>query len=106
MNKKAQAVLASCVLAGSVILTGVMIYLAVVFPRRVAVWADQGKQLSSGEMLMVNLSNMVTTFGLPLLGLLMLLGVASLIWLVVALGAMRKDSANTASHGTLAGSRP
>jgi hypothetical protein len=94
MNKKTQAVIASCVLAGSVLVTGVILYLAVAFPRTVAVWADQGRELSAGEMLMANLSNLAKTSGLPLLALLMLSLVASLVWLVVSIRESGGDSAN------------
>ena len=97
MCRKMQAGIASSALAGSVIIMGAMIYLAFAFPKTVAVWADQGRQLTAVEVFIANLSNMVKSFGFPLLGLLTLLGVASLVWLVVSISGMRNDAANTAS---------
>ena len=106
MMKKMQAVIAACVVAGSVILIGITVHLAFLFPKTVAVWADQGKQLSVLEQFMANFSNLAKVFGLPILGLLMLVTVASLVWLAVSIAGKQKESANTASHGTLANSRP
>jgi len=85
MNRKTKIVTASCLLGGSIILLAAVIYLVFVFPKTIAVWADQGQQLSAAEMLMVKLTNLSRDFALPILGLLVLLIVALPVWLAEAM---------------------
>ena len=100
MNRKTQKTTAACLLSGSIILIGGVIYLAFVFPKTGEEWMHQARQLSTPEMFMVNVSHLTIDLGLPVLGLLMFSIVASLVWLVVAIQAKRKDSANQQMHGT------
>jgi type II secretory pathway component PulF len=94
MNKKTQITIASCLLCCLIFPLGAVIYLAFVFPGTIRVWAVQGKRLNAAEQFTVSLSNLSRNFGLPFLGLLTLLFIASLIWLAVAIRAKRKDSGN------------
>jgi hypothetical protein len=72
-------------LGGSIILLAAAIYLVFVFPNTIAVWENQGTQLSAAENFMVRLTSLSRDFALPILGLLMLLIVALPVWLADAL---------------------
>jgi type II secretory pathway component PulF len=94
MNRKTQVTTASCLLGGAIILIGAVMYLGFVFPKTIAVWADQGRHPNTAEMFVVNVSNLVRVFGFPILGMLMLAIVASLVWLAVSAHSKREDAAN------------
>lgn len=94
MNQKTQAVIAGCILAGTVLLLAAVIYLAFWFPHTAAVLAEQGRQLSLAERSMVSLSRLSQQPGLPLLTTLAFSFVGSLVWLIVAMQKGRKESAN------------
>jgi hypothetical protein len=52
MNK-IKITLASCLLGGSILLLGAVLYLYSVFPRTVQIWMDAGRQLTAAEQFMV-----------------------------------------------------
>jgi len=97
MNKKTQITMASCLLSGSVILIGAIIYLAFVFPKTEHLWMKQGRltsQLSATEMLMVNASKMCKTLGFILVPAFLLAIIGSATWAVLAVRRNRQESAN------------
>ena len=94
MNQKAQAVIAGCTLAGTVLLLVAVIYLVFLFPHKAAVWADQARQLSVVEQSMVSLSTLSKQLVFPLLTALALSFVGSLVWLIVAMQTGRGESAS------------
>lgn len=100
MNKGIQAFIAICLLAGAVILLAAEMYLIYPFPKTIAVWAEQNRQLSPGEQIMVNLSRNAQELGLPVLAIVAFLLLGSLVSLVVALHGKGMESANQPTRAT------
>lgn len=106
MNKKTQITMASCLLSGSVILIGVIIYLAFVFPKTEEMWKEQGRltgqvsTLSATQMIMVNVSDICKTFGFILIPALFLTVIGCATWAVLAARRNRQESANQGMEHT------
>jgi type II secretory pathway component PulF len=72
-----------CALLAGLCLVGVA-YLSFVFPKKVALWADEGRDLSSADQLLANLSSLCTSNGVVLLPVLLLVVVGCVVWSVKA----------------------
>jgi len=77
-------------------ITGV-IYLALVFPRTIAVWADEGRSLPIIKRLLVEMSHFCRSFGLLLVPILLLAVVGCGIWALRAGMANKRDTARKSS---------
>ena len=99
MKKIQSCVAAVLALFGVLALAGV-IHLAFVFPKTVAVWADEGRALSVVQQALVNLSSLCKSLGLLLVPVLLLAIVGCGVWAVLAGAAVTKESANQETHGT------
>jgi len=100
MNKKTQITMASCLLSGSAILIGAIIYLASVFPKTEELWKEQERRLSATEMLIVNVSNICKTCGFILIPTLLLTIIGCATWAVFAARRNRQESANQGMEHT------
>jgi len=72
-----------CAFLAGLCLAGV-VYLSFVFPKKVALWADEGRALSSADQLLANLSSLCKSSGMLLLPVLLLVVVGCAIWAVKA----------------------
>ncbi|OVE74836.1 hypothetical protein BVX97_06140 [bacterium E08(2017)] len=63
----------------ALLLTG-MAYMTFVFPKTVAQWADQGRELSSLEYMLANLSDFSTSYGLFIIPLLLIAFLGCIVW--------------------------
>jgi len=89
--KKIQTYLAGFLaMLGTLILAGV-VYLMFIFPRTMAVWADEGRALSGVEQALANLSDTCKSFGVLLIPILILSVIGSGVWAVVS-RAPRSDA--------------
>ena len=82
MNK-GQSVLAGVFLLITGGMAGLVIYLAFVFPKILAIWEQEARALSAVQKLIVNFSDFCTQYGLIILPLFLLSFLASLVWLLV-----------------------
>ena len=62
-SKQTDATFAGVLLAAALAALGGAIYLAYVFPKKIAAWAESGRELSNVEALIVNLAVFCATFG-------------------------------------------
>lgn len=83
----------------AVLALGGVIYLAFVFPKTVAVWADEGRALSVAEQTLANLSSLCVAFGLFLAPALLLGVVGCAVWAVYAANRTGHESANRRMGG-------
>jgi type II secretory pathway component PulF len=86
-------------LISALVLAGVF-HLAFIFPKTVAVWADEGRDLSVVQTTLVNLSEVCKSFGLFVIPILLLIFIGCSIWAVIAGMAMQRKSANNALDDT------
>jgi type II secretory pathway component PulF len=92
--KRTQVLFASAVgLLAALGLAGVL-YLAFIFPKTVALWADEGRALSGGEQTLANLGKICTSSGLILIPVLLLAIIGCAVWLVFATARERQESVN------------
>ena len=71
MNK-GQAVISGVLAIILAVMAGIVIYMAFVFPKALAIWEQEARELTSLQMMMVNLSDFCTQYGLILLPILLL----------------------------------
>ena len=69
-------------------------YLAFIFPKTMALWADQGRALSFAERSLANLSGLCQSYGLLLIPALLLVVVGGGVWAVFASMGSRQEAAN------------
>ena len=93
MTRTMQTAMAVCLFFGTTILIGSMLYLVYVFPSTEAIWVEQGTALSAVEVFVVDASNLAKHYGRPILGGLVFLLLASLVWLTASLRTHRNASA-------------
>jgi len=94
MNKTTQIKIAAVL---AVLMFGALaavVYLAFVFPKTLALWAEQGRPLSVAEQTIANLSMFCRSFGLFLFPLLLIVVVGSVVWAAVAGHGIKSGTAN------------
>ena len=82
--KKTQTFVAGTLTILAVLALAGVAHLTFVFPKTMAVWADEGRPLSVVEQALANLSGFCTSFGLLLIPVLLLVVVGCGIWTVLA----------------------
>ena len=85
--------------AGVVALLGVLalagvVHLVYIFPKTLALWADDGRALSVSEQTAARLSNICQSFGLFLIPVLLLVVIGCGVWAVSAGISSRQSTAN------------
>jgi type II secretory pathway component PulF len=98
--KRIQTYFAGVLALISALVLAVVFYLAFIFPKTVAVWADEGRALSVVQTTLVNLSDVCKSFGLLVIPVLLLILIGCSIWAVVAGMAMKRKTANKALDDT------
>ena len=68
----------------AVVALGAVWYLAFVFPRKLVVWEDQGRELSANEQVIAQLSSSCREHGILLISLLMAAAVGCGVWAALA----------------------
>jgi type II secretory pathway component PulF len=86
-------------LISGLVLAGVF-HLAFIFPKTVALWADEGRDLSVVQTALVNLSEVCKSFGLLVIPVLLAILIGCSIWAVVAGMAMKRKTANKPLQAT------
>ena len=84
MSKRSQVHFSSVVLAGAIALLACYLILVLYVPQLADLWTDQGQPLSFFQRAVVSTGQMTQSLGIPLLGLLVWLLVAALVWRIVA----------------------
>jgi type II secretory pathway component PulF len=70
--KKGQAVISGALAIIMAVMAGIVIYLAFVFPKALAIWEQEARELNSSQIMMANFSDFCTRYGLILLPILLL----------------------------------
>ena len=70
--KKGQAVISGALAIVMAVMAGIVIYLAFVFPKALAIWEQEARELTSLQMMMVNFSDFCKQYGLIFLPILLL----------------------------------
>jgi hypothetical protein len=79
-----QACLASLLALLGAVAIPCVYYLTYIFPKTLAMWADQGDELSSAEVVVVQLSELCQPVGLLLMPALLFAVIGCVIWAVYA----------------------
>ena len=83
--KKGQAVISGALAIILAVMAGIVIYMAFVFPKSLAIWEQEARELSSFQKLMVNFSDFSTQYGRIILPVL-LLGILTLsVWMTLTI---------------------
>ena len=85
MNKTLQRIGAFTLGGISLLILGAFSYLVFVFPKTIAVWKEQARELTAGEQLAVSVSVLCQQFGLVVFTFLLLVVVACTVWAAVAI---------------------
>jgi len=102
MNKTAQIRLSLVLAVIALLASTAVIYLAFIFPKTLAVWADEGRALTITEQVAANLSDFCRSSGLILLPLLMVGIVGCAVWAAISTHKLKQEPANKMSpvnHG-------
>lgn len=94
MNKQAQSHLAGISTLLVVLALAAYLYLAFVFPKTMAMWADTGQPLSVPEQIIAKLSCLCKSFGLLPIPALFLAAVGCAAWVVLASTGNGPETAN------------
>ena len=89
--KRAQTCIAGILMALAVLSLVGVFHLTFIFPRSMAVWADEGRALTVAEQALANLSNVCRSFGLFLIPALLLAVVGCGVWAVLAGTSARRN---------------
>jgi type II secretory pathway component PulF len=82
--KKTQVYIAGALTAFAVLALAGVAHLVFVFPKTLAVWADEGRALTIIEQTLANLSDLCKSLGLLIIPALLLAVVGCGIWTVMA----------------------
>ena len=64
--KKGQAIISGALAIILAVMAGIVIYLVFVFPKALAIWEQEARELTSIQMILVNLSDFCKRYGLIL----------------------------------------
>ncbi len=88
--KKGQAVISGALAIILAVMAGIVIYLAFVFPKILAIWEQEARELTSFQMMMANFSDFCIRYGLIILPVLLLGILAPSVWIILT---KKKESA-------------
>ncbi|MBN1804137.1 MAG: hypothetical protein JW837_02690 [Sedimentisphaerales bacterium] len=83
--KKGQAVLAGAAALAMGVTAGVIIYMAFVFPKTLAVWEQEARELSGFQMMAANVSTFCTQYGLIILPVILFGFLVSSLWMILTI---------------------